>query len=153
MAETVRIPRTKRKKTSIYIDGDLWKDFVTWCHNNRTSTCHILEPLVYALLKGSKDVQFSALPKVDLTLNISREVKRARRRETVPSDAPLFQDWGSHVSCNVCPRESKWVVNYAVGWDKVFRVYCCGYHVRRYRRMVSLEQGFPQVNFQRLYVK
>lgn len=149
----IRIPRVRRKKTSIYADEDLWDDFVKWCKDNHTSTCHILEPFMYAIMKGTQEIKFSPLPKVDLTLNITREVQRSRRREVVPRDAPLFQDWGSHVSCRYCPRESKWLIHYAVGWDTVIRVWTCGYHVRRYRRMTSFEEGFPKVSFTRLYKK
>ena len=147
----VRIPRTRRKKTSIYIDEALWDWFVPWTKDHHTSTCHILEPFLYALKTGSQKLEFSPLPKIDLTLNISREVLRARRRERVSGDQPIFQDLGTHLSCHFCHRISKWMVHYVPGWDQVSRVYCCGYHVRRYRRMTSLERGYPRISFHRLY--
>lgn len=153
MDDEVKLPRVRRKKTSIYVDAELWDKFVPWCKTRHTSTCHIIEPYLYAIMKGSQKIEFSALPKVDVTLNISREVLRARRRERVSGEDPVWQDWGSHLRCHFCGRPSKWVVYYHEGWDKSFRVYCCGYHVKRYRRMTSLEKGYPQTGFQQLYKK
>ncbi len=147
-----RIPSKVRGKTSIYLDTCLWRDFVSWCKSNHLSTCGVIEPLLYALLKGSSELSLSAIPKIDMQLNVTREVSRYRRKENV-RDGPLFDDWGTHLHCRFCKHPSRWVVYYAEGWDKTIRVYCCGNHVRPYRRMISLEKGFPQVRFQRLYQK
>jgi len=153
------IPRKGRMKTSIWFDRSLWKWFAgrdnpaSYVKRHWTSSCELLEGFVYALRVADEKVKqpiLSPLPKVDVQLNLSREVARPRRKEKVGFDQPLFQDWGTHLHCRFCKRRSKWVVHYACGWDKVIRVYCCGYHVKQYRRMVSLEQGFPQVSFQRL---
>lgn len=151
MDDVVKIPRVRRKKTSIYVDEQLWADFVAWCRARRTSTCHLIEPYLYAILQGSaRAAPFAPLPKIDLTLNVSREVLRARRRERV-SDFPVWNERGSFLRCSVCGRPSRWVVYYHPGWDKAFRIYVCGFHVRPYRRMTSLEKGYPKVAFDRLY--
>jgi len=156
------IKRSGRKKTSIWFDGELWDWFCgrdnpdSYVKRHWTSSCELLEGFVYALQVTDQKMErpsLSPLPKVDVQLNLSREVARPRRQETVSRDQPLFQDWGSHLHCRFCKRTSKWVVHYVPGWDKIFRIYACGYHVKRYRRMISREKGFPQISFDRLYVK
>jgi len=149
---SVKIPRVRRKKTSIWIDEDLWDDFIGWCKARGTSTCHLLEPIVYAIMKGSAEAPpFSPLPKIDMTLNLTREVQRYRRREKV-GPGPVLDELGTHLHCYFCKRESKWVVYYSVNFDRTSRVYCCGYHVRRYKRMISKSKEYPKVSFQRLYM-
>lgn len=134
--------------TSIRVDEQLWNDFVAWCHDRRTSTCHVIEPLVYALMKGSSEAPpLQALPKVTMSLSVTREVARPRRAVDREGQ-PVFEDWGSHVSCHFCKRPTRWVVYYSPGWDKTVRVYCCGYHVKRYRRMTSLVKGYPNISIQ-----
>ena len=91
------------------------------------------------------------MPKIEMNLSIHREVKRARRRERV-GQGPVLQEWGSHLVCFFCKRPVKWMVYYLPGFDRTIRIYTCGYHVRRYRRMISRERGFPQVSIEGLYV-
>ena len=150
----MKISRSGRMKTSIWHDRVLWRELVAWCKQNHLSTCLVEETLNYAFLKAVKavDVQPSLvpIPKIEMTVHVSREVQRSRRRERV-RDGPVFEDWGSVVKCCVCHRPSRWVVYYAPGWDKTLRVYCCGYHVKRYRRMASRGKGYPQIRFQQLY--
>lgn len=162
MAAKELIVRSGRKKTSIWIDRALWDRFcgkgnpTSYVKRHWTSSCELLEGFIYALLvtdEKMKSPSISPLPEVNVQLNIAREVKRPRRQETVSSDQPLFQDWGTHLHCRFCKRVSKWVVHYVPGWDKTFRIYSCGYHVKKYRRMISREKGFPKISFERLYVK
>ena len=148
---TMRIPRVVRKKTSVWLDEFLWDRFVTWTHDRRTSTCHVLEPIIYALIEGSQKLEFSDIPKLELNLNVTREVARPRRAVSKSGDQPLFEDQGSPLRCYTCRRESKVVVYYAQGWDRTVRYYCCGLHARRFKRMTSLAQGYPKISLTRLY--
>lgn len=150
MAEDVRIPRVVRKKTSIWLDQYLWDRFVVWTHDRRTSTCHVLEPIIYALLEGSQKLEFSAIPNLEMNLNVTREVQRPRRATGKATEEPLWEDWGDHLRCYFCKRPSRWVVYYSPGWDKSIRVYTCGHHVHRYHRMISSAQGWPKISFQAL---
>lgn len=162
MALDGRIARSGRMKTSIWIDRELWFKFCgkgnpeAYVKRYFTSSCELMEGFIYALLvtdEKMKTPSVSAMPKVDVQLNLAREVARPRRQEKVSRDQPLFQDWGTHLRCRFCKRTSKWVVHYIPGWDKIFRIYACGYHVKKYRRMVSKEKGFPRISFERLYEK
>lgn len=162
MSDDRRISRSGRTKTSIWFDRDLWRWFCgrdnpqSYVKRHWTSSCELLEGFVYALRVTDEKLErpsISPLPKVDVQLNLSREVARPRRVETVARDQPLFQDWGTHLHCRFCKRKSKWVIHYVPGWDKVIRIYSCGYHVKKYRRMVSKEEGFPKISMERLYEK
>jgi len=151
----VKISRTGRKKTSIWIDAFLWDWFVKWVHKNRTSTCHLLEPFIYALKQTEDKIQDNIglqtpLPKIDLTLNLTREVQRHRRREDV-GFGPVWNDWGDHLRCYFCKRPTKWIVYYSPGWDRSFRIWVCGFHRRRYLRIRSRPQGYPQIKIEALY--
>lgn len=157
-----RISRSGRTKTSIWIDRELWFWFCgkdnpeSYVKKHWTSSCELIEGFLYALQVTDKKLEqpiLSPLPKVDVQLNLSREVARPRRRETLTGDQPLFQDWGTHLHCRFCKRKSKWLVYYVEGWDQIYRIYCCGYHVKPYRRMISKKKGYPQIDFQRLYKK
>lgn len=162
MAVSREIARSGRQKTSIWFDRSLWywfcgqKNPTSYVKRHWTSSCELLEGFVLALQVADQKMErpsLSPLPEVNVQLNLAREVKRPRRQETVSSDQPLFQDWGTHLHCRFCKRKSKWVVHYIPGWDKTYRIYSCGYHVKKYRRMVSKEKGFPQISFDRLYLK
>lgn len=160
-----RISRFGRKHTSIRVDADLWDWFVEWCGRNNTSTCHILEPFLFALQQSEGKIKQrvglqTPLPKIDLTLNVTREVQRHRRREM--SYGPVFNEYGTLMSCYHCSElfregkirrkhEPKFLVFYSPDWSQGSKVWCCGYHVRRYHRMVAKEKGFPSVIIRPIY--
>lgn len=162
-----RISKYGRKHTSIRIDAELWDWFVAWCGRNHESTCGILEPFLYALQMTDGELKKrqlfglqTPLPKIDLTLNVTREVERHRRREQ--SYGPVWNDWGDHLHCYFCGElkhlgkimrrhEPRWVVYYSPGFDRSFRIWTCGYHVRRYHRIIGDAAGYPQLVIRPIY--
>lgn len=149
-----RLPVSGRTKTSIYVDKGLWAWFVKWVRENHTSTCHILEPFIYALQQSEGRIQDqiglrTPLPKIDLTLNLTREVQRHRRRENVRTGS-VWSDWGNHLRCYFCNRPTKWIVIFTPGPDRSIRIWTCGLHKRPYQR-IDTSKGFPKVFLKKLY--
>jgi len=151
VSESVRIPLQRRKKTSIWVDEFIWSWFVPWTHLNSTSSCEVIDAFLYSLYSTAKKIEAPrGLPAVTVNLAVNREVQRPRRSPSATSET-VFSDWGTHLNCHFCKRASTWIVYYSEGWDHTIRVYCCGHHVRQYRRMTSQEKGYPKISFQELY--
>lgn len=72
-----------RKSCSFKGNRELWKAFVSYSKVNYGSVCHILEPLILAILQSkvvhSRTIEAEKTPIVIENLNVQRVVKRHRR--------------------------------------------------------------------------
>jgi len=72
-----------RKSCSFKGNRELWKAFVSYSKLNYGSVCHILEPLILAILQSkvvhSRTMEAEKTPIVIENLNVQRVVKRHRR--------------------------------------------------------------------------
>jgi len=92
--EVIHVLSEPRKTVSFKCNKKLWKTFVDYSKANYGSVCHILEPVMYAILHSkvilSRTIEASSQPVIIENLNIVRSVKRVRRYvsevETVSSD-------------------------------------------------------------------
>lgn len=144
-----------RRVRSVRVDPFLWDDFKEWCKNKDTSTCEMIEGLIFAIMKGTEKLDPGRLlgPKVTVdTMNftLARQVQKPKRLQKVDAGSPLWQDHGGLFSCFKCHRESKYLVFYHVAPDLAERYYCCGYHVKQFRRLKT-GKLYPTVGFRELY--
>jgi len=72
-----------RESCSFKGNRELWKAFVSYSKTNYGSVCHILEPLILAILQSkvvhSRTIEDEKRPIVIENLNVQRVVKRHRR--------------------------------------------------------------------------
>ena len=72
-----------RKSCSFKGNRELWKAFVSYSKTNYGSVCHILEPLILAILQSkvvhSRTIEAEKTPIIIENLNVQRVVKRHRR--------------------------------------------------------------------------
>jgi len=70
----------KRHRTTIWVNRDLWQEFMKKTRSHHLSTCLALEGLMSAYVYGGSLVPGQTGPQV-VNVTIEREEKRPRRRE------------------------------------------------------------------------
>jgi len=69
----------KRKTVGFKCVGELWDAFVPWSKEHYGSVCHVLEPIIVALMASEVNVKSAAKPLHIENLTIERAVRRVRR--------------------------------------------------------------------------
>jgi len=70
----------KRHKTTVWLNRDLWQQFMEKAGSHHLSTCLVLEALMSAYLYGGSTVPGQTGPQV-VNITVEREEMRPRRRE------------------------------------------------------------------------
>jgi hypothetical protein len=68
-----------RKSVGFKCNKKLWKAFVSFSKQNYGSVCHVLEPMMIAILTSRVNLSETLKPLHVENLNVSRVVKRVRR--------------------------------------------------------------------------
>ena len=107
------IKRSERKTTSIYASRPIFQEFKANCKKTGQSTCHVLEAFMYGFNQSisKTDVVISALPPINVTLNVKREVRRPRRADPIDQvpDGMTFKEYADRLN-NPHKWDKKWIV-------------------------------------------
>ena len=68
-----------RKTVGFKCNINLWNSFVPYCKANYGSVCHVLEPIIVALLSSKVNLSQTVKPLHIENFNVERAVKRVRR--------------------------------------------------------------------------
>ena len=68
-----------RRTVGFKCNINLWNAFVPYCKANYGSVCHVLEPIIVALLTNQVNLSKTVKPLHIENLNVERAVKRVRR--------------------------------------------------------------------------
>jgi len=68
-----------RRTVGFKCNINLWNAFVPYCKTNFGSVCHVLEPIIIALLTSQVNLSKTIKPLHIENLNVERAVKRVRR--------------------------------------------------------------------------
>jgi hypothetical protein len=68
-----------RRTVGFKCNINLWNAFVPYCKANFGSVCHVLEPIIVALLTSKVNLSTTIKPLRIENLNVERAVKRVRR--------------------------------------------------------------------------
>lgn len=83
-----------RKTVGFKCNVKLWKAFVQFSKPNYGSVCHILEPMMIAVLASKVNQSRTITPLIIENLNVARVVKRVRRYE-VEEESLEFLEYSS----------------------------------------------------------
>jgi len=98
----------KRHRTTVWLNRDLWQQFMEKAREHHLSTCLVLEALMSAYLYGGSVVPGQDKPQV-VNITIEREEMRPRRREDEkyvrrePPAKPIPRKW----SARRVPRDAR----------------------------------------------
>lgn len=98
------IPKTVRKKTSVWVDAYEWDRFVRNVHDIKSSTCHFIEPYILAVSDSIEKLDSKPIiPASNINLNIDLNVQRVVRRRKKLGEAELKSVYRGDVShCAEC---------------------------------------------------
>ena len=96
--------KVRRVKTSIYVDEQIWRDFVESVHSINSTTCHFIEPYCLSVIQGlSKLESKPILPLTNITFNMDLNVQRVVRRRKKLGEAEEKIIWrGDPSHCGEC---------------------------------------------------
>ena len=95
-----------RKTCSFKGDPELWRGFVRFCEEEYGSVCHVMEPLIKAVVSVHMEYVKKERPFFEIKeMHIERVVQRPRRiyqEPEVPGEARSWREEGSPEKCRVC---------------------------------------------------
>jgi len=126
-ALTDTLPKTIRKKTSIWVDEYEWDRFVKNCKKTPWSTCHFLEPYIRTVSEGLEGLNNRPiLPTSNITFNMDLNVQRVVRRRKKLGEPEEKIIWrGDPDTCCECGGTPFYVGGYRADSFTSVKKYLC----------------------------
>lgn len=142
----VRIPATRRKKTSVYLDPAVYEPFVRACRSSGDSSCGVLEPYMFAYAEAVKRGIPVRTSNLTLNMTIVREVQRERRILPRGGEDVQVVECGSRDRCGYCFRPTAYKITRWPSTDLCLEEYVCA-GCRTMLRYVLQSYGEERLSF------